>query len=159
VGAGSLAAVLAAVLWGVLALRGASPATFAGLAVGVFTGLVSLVVELAMLERAERTFYAQGVQVTFMSFVMRLVVVAPLTLLFRVSEVDAEAFALSYLATFLVYLCWLTWTMYHAPVQYKGLGDSAVTAEPGCGRSVSQPSRRRRGGSPAGRLPGVGGSW
>ena len=122
-------AVLVAVFVGVQALvvtyRGASPQVFNALEVGTLAGLVSLVLEFVLIERSDRTFHAQGVQATFLSFVMRLVVVAPLTLLFlrKGSETDHEAFALSYCSTFFVYLCWLTWKSYHAPVQYRARGE------------------------------------
>ena len=42
---------------------------------------------------------------------MRLVVVSPLTIVFGMkgSGIDSQGFALGYLVTFFVYLCWLTW--------------------------------------------------
>ncbi len=138
------ALVLAAVFVGIQALvvgyRGASPRVFTAVEAGSVAGLVSLLLELHMIDRSDRSFSATGVQATFMSFVMRLVVVAPLTLLFmrKGSEVDHEAFALSYCSTFFVYLCWLTWKSYHAPVQYKGRGTRPSQATP---RSASVPTR------------------
>jgi hypothetical protein len=105
----------------VFELRGVSTATVLASAIGGFLGFVSLALEIGMVERSARTFHAQGVQTTFLSFIMRLVVVAPLTLLFMKGSlgVDHEAFAISYCATFFLYLCWLTWATYHAPTCYR----------------------------------------
>lgn len=102
-------------------MTGLSPAAVLGLLLGGFLGLISLSIEIGLLERSARTFHAQGVQTTFISFVMRLTVVAPLTLLFMNVGlgIDSQAFALSYCGTFFLYLCWLTWETYHAPVQYR----------------------------------------
>lgn len=151
-GALSLVAAFVAIEALVLELRGANPASFLGLQIGAFLGLVSLVLEIAMLERSFRTFHAQGVQTTFMSFMMRLVVVAPLTLLFMKSAlgVDHEAFALSYCATFFLYLCWLTWKTYHAPSLYRprakaaapGAAPAIVVVDNRAGRCAQAGSRR-----------------
>ncbi len=105
----------------VIALCGARPETTLGMSIGTFLGLIALVMEIAMVERAERTFHAQGVQTTFMSFMMRLATVGPLTILFMKSElgVSPHAFALSYCATFVSYMCWLGWKTYHAPAHYR----------------------------------------
>lgn len=106
----------------VAAMLGAKPSVFLGSCAGTFAGLVSLVIEMAMVERSARTFHAQGVQTTFMSFLMRLVTVGAVTLLLRFmdSGADPVAFALTYCGTFFLYLCWLTWVTYHAPVHYRG---------------------------------------
>lgn len=131
----------------VLELRGASPASFLGLEIGAFLGLVSLVLEIAMLERSSRTFHAQGLQTTFMSFMMRLVVVAPLTLLFMKDSlgVDHEAFALSYCSTFFLYMCWLTWKTYHAPACYRPRSRAAA----GTPAPIVVRDNRARTGTPA----------
>lgn len=120
-GAASLIALFACIEWLVVSLTGLTPATTTAAALGGFLGLVSLAIEIGLLERSARTFHAQGVQTTFISFVMRLGIVAPLTLLFMKPAVgiDAQAFALSYCGTFFIYMCWLTWETYHAPVQYR----------------------------------------
>ena len=151
----ALAAVLALVLWGVVEHRGASPATLQAVAIGLFLGLVSLVVENGLLERAERSFHAQGVQAVFMSFVMRLVVVAPLVLLFgrAGSGTDAEAFALSYCSTFFVYLVGLTWKTYHAPVQYCPVRAERERLERGPSRGARRPADERP------KLVSVGDEW
>lgn len=120
-GAAVLVAVFAAVEGLVLGMRGVSPATTGAVLLGGFLGLVSLAIEIAMLERSARTFHAQGVMTTFLSFMMRLAVVAPVTLLLMKSDLglDAQSYALSYCATFLLYMCWLTWVTYHAPPLYR----------------------------------------
>jgi len=129
-GAVTLVAVFAAVELLVFQLRPLSPATAMAACLGGFLGLVSLALEMAMLERAARTFHAQGVQTTFLSFMMRLAVVGPTTLLLMKSEIglDAQAFALSYCSTFFLYLCSLTWVTYHAPAQYKPRARAATAA-------------------------------
>jgi hypothetical protein len=131
-GALALVAVFAGIVALVVELRGASPAAFLGIQIGSFLGLVSLVLEIAMVERSSRTFHAQGVQTTFLSFMMRLVVVAPATLLFMKPAlgVDHEAFALSYCSTFFLYMCWLTWKTYHAPSTYRPRARAAVPGAP-----------------------------
>lgn len=112
----------------VIALCGARPETVLGMSIGTFLGLIALVMEIAMVERAERTFHAQGVQTTFMSFMMRLATVGPLTILFMKSElgVSPHAFALSYCATFVSYMCWLGWKTYHAPAHYRPKAKASV---------------------------------
>ena len=120
-GAVTVVAVLGGIEALVFEMRGVTPGSTTGVLLGGFLGLISLALETGMIERSSRTFHAQGVQTTFLSFLMRLAVVAPLTLLFSKTEVgiDHEAFALSYCGTFLLYLCWLTWHTYHAPVRYR----------------------------------------
>jgi hypothetical protein len=121
IGVAMLVAVTLGSEWFVIALCGARPESVLGMSIGTFLGLVALVLEIAMVERAERTFHAQGVQTTFMSFMMRLATVGPLTILFMKSElgVSPHAFALSYCATFVSYMCWLSWKTYHAPAHYR----------------------------------------
>lgn len=120
-GAATLVALFAGIEALVLRMTGVSPATVAGTLLGGFLGLISLAIEIGLLDRSARTFHAQGVQTTFISFVMRMCVVAPLTLLFMKGEIGVhhQAFALSYCGTFFLYLCWLTWETYHAPAQYR----------------------------------------
>jgi hypothetical protein len=105
----------------VLGYRGFNPASFAGVEIGVVAGLLSLVLEIQLVERAMRSVRGDSAAATFQTFALRLAIVAPLTLAFQMkgSSVDATAFAVAYLVTFFVYLCWLTWKTYHAPVQYK----------------------------------------
>ena len=121
VGSTTLLALFVAVEVLVFSLRGLSPATFTAALLGAFLGLISLAIEIGMQERSARIFHAQGLQTTFMSFVMRMVIVAPLTLLFmnKALGVDHEAFALSYCSTFFLYMCWLTWETYNAPAHYR----------------------------------------
>ena len=104
-----------------VAWRGLAPATCTALAFGTLLGLGSLVLEIQMIERAMRTKSGDVANATFQSFAMRLVLVAPTTFWFSRdgSGVDHTGFAVAYLVTFFVYLCWLTWKTYHAPVQYK----------------------------------------
>lgn len=106
----------------VLGYRGLNPASFAGVEIGTVIGLASLVLEIQLVRRAMRTLTGDVAGATFQTFAMRLAIVAPLTFAFQRagSSVDGTAFAVGYLVTFFVYLCWLTWTTYHAPVQYKG---------------------------------------
>ena len=133
VGVLALAASFVLIQWGVLALAGFRPESFLGAEIGAFLGLISLVFEIALVTRAERTFHAQGVQTTFMSFMMRLATVGPLTMLFMKSDigVDPQAFALTYCGTFFLYMCWLAFKTYHAPALYRpkakaALGDGIV---------------------------------
>lgn len=100
---------------------GLRPATFAGVFIGAAIGLASLAFEIQLVERAMRSLKGDTASATFQTFAMRLALVAPLTFAFQMggSGVDAAAFAVSYLVTFFVYLCWLTWKTYHAPVQYR----------------------------------------
>ena len=106
----------------VLVNHGLNPASFTGVEIGVVLGLGSLALEMNLVERAMRSVKGDPAGATFQTFVMRLGLVAPLTFAFarKGSGVDASAFAIGYLVTFFVYLCWLTWKSYHAPVQYKG---------------------------------------
>jgi hypothetical protein len=106
----------------VVLARGVSPATLAGLEIGTVLGLASLVFEMHLIDAAMRSLKGDPANATFQTFAMRLAVVGPLTFVFGMkgSGVDSQAFALGYLVTFFVYLCWLTWRHYHAPVCYKG---------------------------------------
>jgi hypothetical protein len=108
----------------VLGYRGLNPASFAGVEIGTVLGLGCLVLEIQIIRRAMRTLKGDVAGATFQTFAMRLALVAPLTFAFMRdgSSVDATAFAVGYLVTFFVYLCWLTWVTYHAPVRYKGKG-------------------------------------
>jgi len=121
-GALALAASFVALDALVLGYRGLNPASFAGVQIGTVTGLLSLVLEIHVVERAMRTLKGDVAGATFQTFAMRLALVAPLTFVFQRagSSVDGTAFACSYLVTFFVYLSWLTWKTYHAPVQFKG---------------------------------------
>jgi hypothetical protein len=106
----------------VLGYRGLNPASFTGVEIGAVIGLLSLVLEIHVVERAMRTAKGDVAGATFQTFAMRLALVAPLTFVFmrKGSSVDGTAFAVSYLVTFFLYLAWLTWKTYHAPVQFKG---------------------------------------
>ena len=106
----------------VLGYRGLNPASFTGVEIGAAIGLASLVLEMNLIGRAMRTLKGDVAGATFQTFAMRLAIVGPLTFVFQrgKSGVDGTAFAVSYLVTFFVYLCWLTWKTYHTPVQYKG---------------------------------------
>jgi len=121
-GAVALAASFVALDALVLGYRGLNPASFAGVEIGAVIGLLSLVLEIHVVERAMRTLKGDVAGATFQTFAMRLALVAPLTFVFQRagSSVDGTAFACSYLVTFFVYLSWLTWKTYHAPVQFKG---------------------------------------
>lgn len=123
-GAVTLAASCALLDALVLQYRGLNPASFAGVEIGAVIGLLSLVLEIHVVERAMRTLKGDVAGATFQTFAMRLALVAPLTFAFQRpgSSVDGTAFACSYLVTFFVYLSWLTWKTYHAPVQFKGKG-------------------------------------
>jgi hypothetical protein len=100
---------------------GLRPASFSGVFIGAVIGLASLAFEIQIVERAMRSAKGDTASATFQTFAMRLALVAPITFAFQMkgSSVDASAFAVSYLVTFFVYLCWLTWKSYHAPVQYR----------------------------------------
>jgi hypothetical protein len=106
----------------VVGYRGLNPATFTGVEIGSAIGLASLVLEIHVIERAMRSARSDAAGATFQTFAMRLALLAPLMFVFqrRSLGVDSQAFAVSYLVTFFVYLCWLTWKTYHAPVQFKG---------------------------------------
>jgi hypothetical protein len=121
-GAAALVASFVALEALVLGYRGLNPASFAGVEIGSLIGLLSLVLEIHVVERAMRTLKGDVAGATFQTFAMRLALVAPLTFVFmrKGSSVDGTAFACSYLVTFFVYLSWLTWKTYHAPVQFKG---------------------------------------
>jgi hypothetical protein len=108
----------------VLGYRGLNPASFAGVEIGTVIGLASVALEIQIIRRAMRSLKGDVAGATFQTFAMRLALVAPLTFVFQRagSSVDGEAFAVGYVVTFFVYLCWLTWVTYHAPVQYKGKG-------------------------------------
>ncbi len=122
VGAAALAATLVLLDALVVGYRGLNPASFTGVEVGTVIGLLSLVLEIHLVERAMRSANGDVAGATFQTFAMRLALVAPLTFAFQSkgSSVDGTAFAVSYFSTFFVYLCWLTWKTYHAPVQFKG---------------------------------------
>jgi hypothetical protein len=119
-GALCLATVFLAAEVGLVAECGLRPATISGAALGMMLGLASLVVEIHLVAQAMRSKRADTAAVTFQTFIMRMVVVAPLTFALNSLGMDATAFAISYVITFFVYLCWLTWKTYHAPVQYRG---------------------------------------
>jgi len=121
-GAAALVAAFVGLNVLVVGYGGLRPATFAGVEIGSVIGLLSLVLEIHVVERAMRTLKGDVAGATFQTFAMRLALVAPLTFVFmrKGSSVDGTAFACSYLATFFVYLSWLTWKTYHAPVQFKG---------------------------------------
>ena len=106
----------------VVLYRGLHSASVTGVEVGAVFGLFSLVVEMHLVASALRSPKGDPAGATFQTFAMRLAVVAPLTFAFNGSRsgVDNVAFAVSYCVTFFVYLCWLTWKTYHAPVQYRG---------------------------------------
>ncbi|MCE9637214.1 MAG: hypothetical protein K8T90_16025 [Planctomycetes bacterium] len=145
-GATTLIAVLVGTEALVVSMRGISPATVIAATIGIFLGLISLAVEIGLLERSARTFHAQGVQTTFISFVMRLATVAPVTLLMMKTSLglDPQAFALSYCGTFFLYLCWLTVETYHAPVHYR---PKTVTTAAGQVQEVIVRENRRKTGS------------
>lgn len=105
----------------VAAYGGAKPSSFTGVEIGAVLGLASLVLEFQIVERAMASPKGDSAAATFQTFAMRLALVAPLTFAFQRagSSVDATTFACSYLTTFFVYLCWLTWKTYHAPVHYR----------------------------------------
>ena len=92
-----------------------------GVYAGTLAGLISLVVEIAVIGRSLRLFEHNGMGATLQTFTMRLVIVGALGIWFmrEASATDAQAFCLSYCGTFFVYLCWLTWRTYKAPVQYQ----------------------------------------
>lgn len=121
VGALCLAATYIGLVTAILAYRHVVPATVAGVAVGTLLGLASMVFEIHVVERAARQEKGDTAGATFQTFALRLAVVAPLTLAFQrvAGRVDAESFAVTYVATFFAYLCWLTWRAYHTPVAYR----------------------------------------
>jgi len=123
----------------VVGYGGLRPQTFIGVEIGALLGLISLVLEMQIVGRAMRMPRGDTAAATFQTFAMRLALVAPLTLVFQRtgSNVDGTSFAVSYLVTFFVYLCWLTWKTYHAPVQVPGQAE-AVRAP----RRREEPQRR-----------------
>lgn len=108
--------------WLTFAHTGVRTDTTAGFEIGTFLGLVCLAVELALVERSSRRDTGDPSEAVFASFFLRLAIVGPFTLWFGMAcpWVNAEAFALSYLSTFFVYLCWLTWKVATTPSSYKG---------------------------------------
>jgi protein-S-isoprenylcysteine O-methyltransferase Ste14 len=100
---------------------GLNPRSITGVAIGAVIGLASLVCEMHIVDRALRSAKGDTASATFQTFAMRLAIVAPLTFVFQSkgSSVDPTAFSVAYLVTFFMYLCQLTWTTYHAPVQYR----------------------------------------
>jgi len=127
------------VTWGVIGLRGFSAPTMGGVYVGTFTGLISLVVEIAVIGRSMRIFQHTGVGATLQTFMLRLAVVGSLGCAFArdASSTDAYAFCLSYCGTFFVYMCWLTWRTYKMPVQYRPRSRPVVQARPVRDRAVA----------------------
>lgn len=133
------------VVWGVIAYCGLSPRTMSGVYVGTLTGLMSLVVEIAVIGRSLRLFQHNGMRATLETFTMRLVTVGALGIWFMRGEsgTDAQAFCLTYCGTFFVYLCWLTWRTYKAPVQYRpGRAVAAAPRAAAACRAVPEGSRR-----------------
>ncbi len=121
VGASALALTFLGLEALVLGYCGLNPRSFTGVEIGALLGLANLVLELHVVERAMRLPKGDTAGATFQTFAMRLALVGPLTFVFQRagSSVDATAFAVAYLVTFFLYLCWLTWKSYHAPVQYR----------------------------------------
>lgn len=120
-GAASLAALYSLCVWGALALGGFSATAWLGVQIGAFFGLGSLAIELAVLERTYRTCEGSGTQAVLGTFIARVFTVGLLMTTFQVVDapVQQEAFALAYVSTFLVYMCWLTWKTATAPIQYQ----------------------------------------
>ncbi len=106
-----------------------------GVYVGTFAGLISLAIEIAVIGRSLRLFAHNGMGATLQTFTMRLAIVGALGMWFMrdASATDPSAFCLSYCGTFFVYLCWLTWRTYKAPVQYRpksaGTADTVAATE------------------------------
>ena len=94
---------------------------WAGAVVGTFAGLSMLVFEMALIGRSMRRFARGGMQATLQSFTLRLAIVGSLGMWFmrEGSGTDSQSFCLTFVATFFVYLCWLTWRVYNEPVQYR----------------------------------------
>ena len=124
-GSASLAAAFGSSLWLALVIAGNGPEAWLGMQIGAFIGLISLVFELKLLDRSLSQMANVGLQATLTTFFLRLVTVAPFTVYFGKpgSPTDAQAFALAYLSTYFVYMCWLTWRIYNAPVCYQGARD------------------------------------
>ncbi len=89
--------------------------------IGAFVGLLSLGLEIAVLERAARTMDGSGSQAVLATFTARIFTVGLLMVALKLlgMPVDQAALALSYCATFLVYMVWLTWKTATAPIQYQ----------------------------------------
>lgn len=130
--------MFALVLWAILGYCGISPRVMSGVYVGTLLGLASLVLEMAVIGRSMRLFHHNGMQATLQTFSVRLVLVLAIGAwsMRPASGTDASAFCLTYCSTFFVYLCWLTWRTYNAPVQYQGKG-----------RAVAAPKARQVVGS------------
>ncbi len=122
-----LAAIFGTVLWGLVALLGFNAVTMSGVYTGTFFGLISLVVEMAVIGRSLRTFEDDGMKATLRAFILRLVLVGSIGTWFARADsgTSAAAYCLTYCATFFVYMCWLTWRTYHQPVQYQGQRERA----------------------------------
>ncbi len=120
---------------------GFDPEVWTGIYVGTFAGLVSLVVELAVVGRSMRLFNENGLQATLMTFTMRLGAVGGLGVCFLAdgSWVDLQAFCLSYCATFFIYMCWLTWRTAKQPTQFERRQAANASAQ----REVAQPQIAR----------------
>lgn len=90
--------------------------------IGTFLGLASLAAEFMLVRQDDLRAARDPSQGVFAGFFLRLTIVGPLTMAFGNMDlgVHAEAFALSYLSTFFVYLCWLTWKIGTAPPSYQG---------------------------------------
>ncbi len=129
--------------WGVFAYSGTSPRVMSGVYAGTFAGLISLVVEMAVIGRSMRLFHHNGMQATLQTFILRLMIVGGVGIWFMRPEsgTDVNAFCLTYCATFFVYLCWLTWRTYNAPVLYRG-GAVRVSSATGA-RATSVAARGR----------------
>lgn len=142
-GAVSLVACFVVLQWLVAAWSGYSPATFAGLWIGSFIGLVSLAVELSLVGRASRDPHSDGLQVVLGTFMMRCMTVGALTLGFwAVEAIDAQAFAVSYCSTFVVYLVWLTWRMAMTPSSYAMIQQQKKVAAAIAQRELEEASQR-----------------
>lgn len=122
--------------WLTLLYTGVEASTVMAFEIGTFLGLASLAVELILVERDEKRESGNPSEAVFASFFLRLAVVGPFTMWFGAMDVGvhAEAFALSYLSTFFVYLCWLTWKVATAPVHYKGGAASSIATSKAAAR-------------------------
>ena len=136
---GGVAALIATFLgcgWLTLAYTGVEASTVMAFQIGTFLGLLSLAVELILIERDGQRESADPSQAVFASFFLRLAIVGPFTMWFGAVDVGvhAEGFALSYLSTFFVYLCWLTWKVATAPVHYKGGAKQSIATSKAAAR-------------------------
>ena len=115
-----------------IAFRGFDATVMSGVYVGTLLGLVSLVIEMAVIGRSMRLFHHNGMQATLQTFTMRLVTVgAPGRWFMRdASGTDPQSFCLTYCSTFFVYMCWLTWRTYNAPVHYQAKPQPAAARRP-----------------------------